>query len=136
MVLPCGKTGCKDTYFFLYGKGFLSFFFRNFAAQNNSTILFVMKWTKYKIIYIALIVVFLVVMTFFAPASFRKRFALRREQRSIDEQIEHYEKEIDKTEKRLYELTESDTTLERYAREEYNMQADDETVYIIEESEE
>lgn len=95
-----------------------------------------MKWNKWKIIYIILIVVFLIVMSFFVPASFYKRITLRQEQNSIDEQIKHYDKEIEKTEERLYELTENDTTLERYAREVYNMQKEDEIVYIIEESEE
>ena len=136
MVFLSQKTGCKDTHFFSFHNGFLWIFFRTFAAENNLTILPLMKKKKWKIIYIALIAVFLIVITFFAPASFYKRIILGHEQRSIDDQIEHYDKEIDKTEKRLYELTENDTTLERYAREEYYMQTDDETVYIIEESEE
>jgi len=95
-----------------------------------------MKWTKWRITYVSLGAVFVVFMVFFAPASIIKRLKLGREQRSLDNQIEHYDAEIEETEKRLYELTENDTTLERYAREVYKMQADDETVYIIEETEE
>jgi len=95
-----------------------------------------MKWDKWKIGYAVLCAVFVVLILFFAPASIYKRYMLYLEQRSIDDQIEHYDKEIATTEERLQELTDNDTTLERYAREVYHMQADDETVYIIEETEE
>jgi len=95
-----------------------------------------MKWNKWRIGYTVLISVFLVVMLFFAPASLYKRYKLHREQRAIDDQIEHYDKEIKTTEERLYELTQNDTTLERYAREVYHMQGEEETVYLIEEAEE
>ena len=95
-----------------------------------------MKWTKWRITYVTLAAVFVVFIVFFAQASICKRIMLNREQKSIDDQIEHYDKKIEETEERLYELTENDTTLERYAREVYHMQADDETVYLIEETEE
>lgn len=95
-----------------------------------------MKWNKWKIGYATLCVGFLVLITFFAPASLYKRYLLYREQKTIDDQIKHYDKEIATTEERLYELNQNDTTLERYAREVYHMQTEEETVYLIEETEE
>lgn len=95
-----------------------------------------MKWNKWRIGYAVLGAAFLILMLFFAPASLYKRYKLYREQKAIDDQIEHYNKEIEITEERLEELTHNDTTLERYGREVYHMQTDDETVYLIEEIEE
>lgn len=95
-----------------------------------------MKWDKWKIGYAALTIGFVTLIIFFAPASLYKRYLLYREQKAIDDQIKHYDKEIATTEERLYELSENDTTLERYAREVYHMQTGDETVYLIEETEE
>ena len=95
-----------------------------------------MKWDKWRIGYAALGAAFLIFIIFFAPASLYRRYMLYREQKSIDDQIEHYGKQIETTEERLYELTQNDTTLERYAREVYHMQTEDETVFLVEETEE
>lgn len=86
-------------------------------------------------IYVVITVVFVVYIAFFDSVSLWKRFQLWRQQRAVDRQTEFYEEQIRVTEHRINDLNENDSTLERYAREQYHMHADDEDVFLIDEQE-
>ncbi|MBR0223955.1 MAG: septum formation initiator family protein [Bacteroidales bacterium] len=58
----------------------------------------------------------------------RSRVTLRRQQR----QIEFYEREISKMDRKLEQLNSERDSLEKFAREEYFYHLDDEDVFVIE----
>lgn len=58
----------------------------------------------------------------------RSRVTLRRQQR----QIEFYEREISKMDRKLEQLNSERDSLEKFAREEYYYHQDDEDVFVVE----
>lgn len=85
--------------------------------------------------YFLIILLFVVYIAFFDSVSLVKRFRLWRQQRAVDSQIEYYDEQIEVTQQKISDLNENDSTLERYAREQYNMHAPDEDVFLIDEQE-
>lgn len=79
--------------------------------------------------------VFFIYIAFIDDYSLLKRFDLYRQQKHVDDDIEFYEERIKTTQENITNLCKNDSTLERYAREQYLMHADDEDVFLIEEPE-
>ncbi|MBQ0008468.1 MAG: septum formation initiator family protein [bacterium] len=80
-------------------------------------------------------VIFFIFIAFIDEYSFLKRFELYRQQKRVNDDIEFYEERISKTDENITNLCKNDSTLERYAREQYLMHAEDEDVFLIEEPE-
>ena len=79
----------------------------------------------------------LVTIVFFAltfvmgDSSLYKRYTYDEKIRSLEKEIEHYQKEIEINSKKLNDLHTDKEGLERFAREEYFMKKPNEDVYII-----
>ena len=79
----------------------------------------------------------LVTIVFFAltfvmgDSSLYKRYTYDEKIRSLEEEIKHYQKEIEINSKKLNDLHTDKEGLERFAREEYFMKKPNEDVYII-----
>ena len=90
------------------------------------------KWVnKYTVVLAA----FAIYIAFFDDYSLLERFKLQRKKDNLKHETEIYDEQIAATEQKISDLNKNDSTLERYAREQYLMHADDEDVYLIEESE-
>ena len=76
-------------------------------------------------------VVFLVWIGFFDTNNIGQMLRSRRTLRSQRRQIEFYEKEISKMDRKLDQLQSERDSLEKFAREEYFYLNDDEDVYVI-----
>ena len=76
-------------------------------------------------------VVFLVWIGFFDTNNIGQMLRSRRTLRSQRRQIEFYEKEISKMDRKLDQLQSERDSLEKFAREEYFYHNDDEDVYVI-----
>ncbi|MCQ2344625.1 MAG: septum formation initiator family protein [Paludibacteraceae bacterium] len=86
---------------------------------------------KYSITLLA----FFIYIGFIDDSSLWKRFELYRKQKRVNDDIQFYEDRITTTQQNISDLSKNDSTLERYAREQYLMHATDEEVFIIEEPE-
>jgi cell division protein FtsB len=75
--------------------------------------------------------IFLVWICFFDTNNVGQMFRTRRTLQSQRQQIEFYEKEISKMDRKLEQLTSERDTLEKFAREEYYYHQDGEDVYVI-----
>lgn len=79
----------------------------------------------------------LVTIVFFAltfvmgDSSLYKRYTYDEKIRSLENEIKHYQKEIEINSKKLNDLHTDKEGLERFAREEYFMKKPNEDVYII-----
>ena len=79
----------------------------------------------------------LVTIVFFAltfvmgDSSLYKRYTYDEKIRSLEKEIQHYQKEIEINSKKLNDLHTDKEGLERFAREEYFMKKPNEDVYII-----
>ena len=79
----------------------------------------------------------LVTIVFFAltfvmgDSSLYKRYTYDEKIRSLEKEINHYQKEIEINSKKLNDLHTDKEGLERFAREEYFMKKPNEDVYII-----
>ena len=76
--------------------------------------------------------IFLVWICFFDTNNVGQLLRARRTLRSQRQQIEFYEQEISKMERKLEQLQSQRDSLEKFAREEYYYQNDGEDVYVIE----
>lgn len=76
---------------------------------------------------------FLVWISFFDDSSIVSRISKSRELTKLEQQKEHYIKEIETLKKRLEELEGDEKALEKFAREQYLMKKKNEDIYIIEE---
>lgn len=85
--------------------------------------------------YTITLLLFAVFILFIDEYSLMERFKLMRQQRKVNDDIEFYEERISETNENIANLCQNDSTLERYAREQYLMHADDEDVFLIEEPE-
>lgn len=77
--------------------------------------------------------VFLVWISFFDDSSIVSRISKARELHKLEQQKEHYIKEIDTLQKRFEELKGDEKALEKFAREQYLMKKKNEDIFIIEE---
>ncbi len=81
--------------------------------------------------YVVVVVIFLVLITTTGDSSFYNRYMYDEKIRSLENEIEHYRKEIEVNSQKLKELRTDKEGLERFAREEYLMKRDNEDVFII-----
>ena len=73
-----------------------------------------------------------VILTFTAgDSSLYKRYTYDEKIRSLENEIEHYRKEIEINSKKLKDLHTDKEGLERFAREEYLMNRENEDIFII-----
>ena len=73
-----------------------------------------------------------VILTFTAgDSSLYKRYTYDEKIRSLENEIEHYRKEIEINSKKLKDLHTDTEGLERFAREEYLMKRENEDIFII-----
>ena len=73
-----------------------------------------------------------VILTFTAgDSSLYKRYTYDEKIRSLENEIEHYRKEIEINSKKLKDLHTDKEGLERFAREEYLMKRENEDIFII-----
>lgn len=73
-----------------------------------------------------------VILTFTAgDSSLYKRYTYDEKIRSLENEIEHYRKEIEINSKKLKSLHTDKEGLERFAREEYLMKRENEDIFII-----
>lgn len=91
--------------------------------------------TKYlkpiKNIYVIILLAFVVWMLFFDSNSFLIHRDLNKEIEKHEDEKEFYNKEIEKNNKAIKELSDSEG-IEKLAREEYYMKRENEDIYIIE----
>lgn len=80
--------------------------------------------------YFIVIVIFLVWMLFIDENSYLTHRELDKEIDKLESSIDYYQKEISKDQKVISNLKDPDS-LEKFAREEYNMKKKNEEVYII-----
>ena len=73
---------------------------------------------------------FAIIYLFAGNQSLIKRLAKSREINNIQQQIEQIQQDTEQTKTMLYSLDIKDS-LEKYAREEYQMHADGEVVYLV-----
>ena len=81
--------------------------------------------------YVIAIFVFAVILLFVGEQSWVKQISRAREMRKIKAEIERVRQETELKERQLRNLDHVDS-LEKFAREEYYMHADGETVYVVE----
>ena len=78
-------------------------------------------------------IAFLIVTLTVGDSSLYKRYTYDEKIRSLEREIEHYQKEIEVNSKKLNDLHTDKEGLERFAREEYLMKRAKEDIFIIEE---
>lgn len=90
------------------------------------------KYLKpFKNIYILILIVFVVWMLFFDSNSWLIHHELNSEMDDLKDEKEYYQREIEKTNKSIKELS-NEEGVEKLAREEYYMKKENEDIYIIE----
>ena len=78
-------------------------------------------------------IAFLIVTLTVGDSSLYKRYTYDEKIRSLEREIEHYQKEIEVNSKKMNDLHTDKEGLERFAREEYLMKRANEDIFIIEE---
>ena len=94
---------------------------KNFYTQYLS------KLNKYCVV----IIIFLAITFTAGDSNIYKRYMYDEKIRVLENEIRHYQKEIEINRKKLDDLNTSKERLERFAREEYFMKEQDEDVFII-----
>lgn len=85
----------------------------------------------FKNIFILILAMFLIWMLFFDANSWLIHHELSSDIEALENEKEYYQKEIDKDNKAIKELS-TPEGLEKFAREEYYMKRENEEIYIIE----
>jgi len=93
--------------------------------------LFLRKYVLNK--YALTLVIFGCVMTFCGEQSLLKRIARAHEIAQKEEELSTYRRNIEETNAQIERLNQSTENLERFAREQYFMHADNEDVFIVDE---
>ncbi|WAC03278.1 septum formation initiator family protein [Lacinutrix neustonica] len=88
-------------------------------------------FSKYKNIFVIILLVFAIWMVFFDSNSLMIHNELNRDIEALENEKEYYRKEIKKDNKTINELKKEEG-LEKFAREEYYMKRENEDIYIIE----
>lgn len=83
--------------------------------------------------YVLTCLVFAVVLAFCGEHSLVERKKRSRQITELEEEIRVYDGKLKETRSQIEELKSGSGQLERYAREQYMMHADDEDVYIVKE---
>jgi len=83
--------------------------------------------------YVLILILFVVWMVFFDTNSYFIHKELNEDIKALEENKEFYQKEIDK-DKAFIERMSDSFELEKYAREQYYLKREDETIYIIEDA--
>ncbi|MBQ4162295.1 MAG: septum formation initiator family protein [Parabacteroides sp.] len=83
--------------------------------------------------YWLLTIVFLIFTFTMGESSLYKRYTYDEKIRSLEKEIEYYQKEIEVNSKKLNDLHTDRDGLERFAREEYFMKSPNEDIFIIKE---
>jgi cell division protein FtsB len=83
--------------------------------------------------YSVLLVIFIVIISFFDKHNLIKRWQIESKNRELKKEIQFYQNEIQTTKSLMYELQSDNEHLEKFAREHYLMKRKDEDIYIIKE---
>lgn len=75
----------------------------------------------------------LIYVAFFDTHSLVSRMKNMRKISHLENEVEHYQKELDANLKKLQELQSNDSNLVKFAREEYYMKRTNEDIYLIDE---
>jgi len=89
------------------------------------------KLNKMTKLMLLIFVLFLVWMTFFDENSFLNKNKLNKEIKELRKETQYYKKELKKDKKMIHDLNNSDS-LEKYAREKYQMKKKNEEIFLIE----
>jgi cell division protein FtsB len=81
--------------------------------------------------YWLVIIIFLTITFVVGDSNLYKRYTYDEKIRQLEDEIKYYRKEIEANRKKLDDLHTSKERLERFAREEYFMQKQDEDLFII-----
>ncbi|MCC8145577.1 MAG: septum formation initiator family protein [Bacteroidales bacterium] len=77
-------------------------------------------------------VIFFVIITFFVGEStIAKRFSYNRQIKQLESEIEYYTKQKDENEQKLKDLHSDNESLEKLAREQYQMTKENEELFLI-----
>ena len=83
--------------------------------------------------YVAVIVLFAILMLFFDKNNLLRRRHYERQDRELRREIKAYEKERDEAVRQLEDLRIGTREIEKIAREQYLMKKDNEEIFILEE---
>lgn len=90
------------------------------------------RWFKiFGNIYVLVLTIYVIWMTFFDTNSLLLHYELRQEVKKLKSQADFFKKEIEKDKKEIEKLS-TEEGKEKYAREHYNMKKDNEDVFLIE----
>jgi len=81
--------------------------------------------------YVLTTLFFLIWLLFFDRHDLISQFKLRKELKKLEEEKEFYLREIEKDTKNLNELLTNPKTLEKFAREKYLMEKENEDIFVI-----
>jgi cell division protein FtsB len=76
---------------------------------------------------------FMAVMFLFGDSNLYNRFVYNEKIRSLESEINKYQKEIEQNKAKLHEILTDKDVLEKFAREEYLMKKENEDIFIFEE---
>ena len=98
------------------------------SSLKNFYIQYLSKLNKYWVV----IIIFLAITFTAGDSNLYKRYQYDEKIRVLENEIKHYQKEIEINQQKLDDLNTSKERLERFAREEYFMKEQDEDIFIIE----
>jgi len=79
------------------------------------------------------VIIFVILMFFVGDSTILRRIAYDKQIRQLRSEIDYYTKEKEKNLEKLNAIKSSDESLEKYAREQYQMTKPDEELFIISE---
>ena len=79
------------------------------------------------------VILFVILMFFIGDSTILRRIAYDKQIRQLRSEIDYYTKEKEKNLEKLNAIKSSDESLEKYAREQYQMTKPDEELFIISE---
>lgn len=110
---------------------------RAFEEIVPKTKILVEKVSKIKYFkYIAVTILFVLIITIVDSRSWLARIGPYRELEKMEAQKEYYKQKIETDTKRYHELKTNNENLEKFAREQYFMKKANEEIFVIEEEEE
>ena len=109
-------------------------YFSTFAPMNASRLTAILNWLNhYK--YLIVIVVGVLIVGFFDDNSLLRRVKLQLQISKIEDEIDAFNKKNEAEKKELNELKRNPKAIEKIAREQYFMKADDEDIFVLSDDE-
>jgi len=94
-------------------------FYNNYIAR--------LKLNKYCLV----IIIFIIIISTIGDSNFYNRYMYDNKIRELEKEIKYYQKEIEHSQNKLYDIQLNRWLLEQYIREEYLMKKPNEDIYII-----